>query len=145
MHGIGKWLTTVTLTIACFSLYAQQSKDDGTIAKEFQAMANPCGDSQNQMEMNQCAGEQYQRLDDRMNELYKEQMAALGPVSRSALRDAQRAWIIFRDKSCAYEAGRDPRSYMQLIELECLQRFTTERVRDLQAYLACTSNGCPSG
>lgn len=145
MHGIVKWLIAVSLTMACSSSYARQSKDDVTIAKEFQTMANPCGDSQNQMEMNQCAGEQYRLLNDRMNELYKEQMVALGPVSRSALRDAQRAWIIFRDKSCAYEAGKDPRSYMQLIELECLQRFTTERIGDLQAYLACTSNGCPSG
>jgi len=143
MRCVGKWLTAVTLTMACFSSYAQRSNDAAAIAKGFEAIANPCGDSQNQIEMNQCAGDEFRRLDGRMNEAYKEKMAALDPVPRLALRDAQRAWIIFRDKSCAYEAGKDPRSYTQMIELECQQRFTTERIRDLQAYLACTTNGCP--
>ena len=44
-------------------------------------IANPRGDSQNQMEMHQCA-EDGSAARCRMNEAYKEKMTALGPVPR---------------------------------------------------------------
>ena len=69
-----------------------------------------CTNAPDQMTMNQCAYEEWQTADAELNAVYKRAMAMLegrrtaqldadvrgGP---EALRDAQRAWITFRDKT----------------------------------------------
>jgi uncharacterized protein YecT (DUF1311 family) len=97
-----------------------------------------------QIALEECESNIYHLLDTRMNDLYKKQMTRLGPESKAALRDAQRAWLVFRDKSCDYEAGKDPRGSMETIQYFCLQGITRHRIEDLASYLECTQNGCPS-
>ncbi|GEM_PF-5522377 len=97
-----------------------------------------------QIALEVCESNIYHSLDTRMNDLYKKQMARLGPESKAALRDAQRAWLVFRDKSCDYEAGKDPYGYMETIQYSCLQDITRRRIEDLTSYLECAQNGCPS-
>ena len=106
------------------------------------AAAQSCDGPQIALEV--CESNIYHSLDTRMNDLYKKQMTRLGPESKAALRDAQRAWLVFRDKSCDYEAGKDPRGYMETIQYICLQDITRRRIEDLTSYLECTQNGCPS-
>jgi uncharacterized protein YecT (DUF1311 family) len=57
-----------------------------------------------QREMNECTAEQFKNSDDDLNHLYKEKLDAL-TVNRDSFRDMQRAWLVFRDKACIYEAG----------------------------------------
>jgi uncharacterized protein YecT (DUF1311 family) len=78
-----------------------------------------CIDPQTQMEMTFCAGVDYQEADAALNALWPDVLAAarlndeyVGDMARErgvpttveALRDAQRAWIKFRDAQCEYEA-----------------------------------------
>jgi len=93
--------------------------------------------------MNVCAGISYRKLDAEMKDLYTEQMAYLDGDAKDELRSAQAAWVKYRDKSCLYEAGKDPRSYMESINIACLSRITQSRIVTLNEYLACRENGCP--
>jgi uncharacterized protein YecT (DUF1311 family) len=124
------------------SAFAYQHSSTDQAFDDSAAAEKNCDGSQ--LAMNQCEGNIYDHLDQRMNELYRQQMMRLGPDSKAALRDAQRAWIVFRDKTCLYEAGKDARSYMQMVELMCQADMTRRRIEDLNTYLACTSSGCPS-
>ncbi len=60
----------------------------------------------NQLEMNHCDSERFKQADAELNHLYKEQIAKLkNPENIARLRNAQRAWVSFRDKVCLYEEG----------------------------------------
>ncbi|WP_230969234.1 lysozyme inhibitor LprI family protein [Nitrogeniibacter aestuarii] len=112
------------------------------IALSTTAWADPCVTQANTQEMNACARQQLDAADARLNEAYTALKAALpaentpgvaGPSPRLALRDAQRAWITFRDADCAaqaqlYAGG----SIVTLIHLGCLQQRTEQRTRELQ-------------
>ncbi|WP_293776076.1 lysozyme inhibitor LprI family protein [uncultured Oxalicibacterium sp.] len=98
----------------------------------------------NQMTMNLCAGHRYTEADRELNRQYKRTMAAQsGEQSRKRLRDAQRAWITFRDKDCLAENG--PReqsgSIWPLLQATCLTQHTERRTQDL-ARQACGMEGC---
>ena len=53
--------------------------------------------NQSQMAMNQCAGVDAANADAALNKIYKQLAAKLDGKEKTALRDAQRAWIAFRD------------------------------------------------
>ena len=97
-----------------------------------------------QREMNECTAEQFKNSDDDLNHLYKEKLEAL-TVNRDSFRDMQRAWLVFRDKACIYEAG--PRegggSIWPSQYFNCMKYHTKKRIEDLKKYIECTQNGCP--
>ena len=56
-------------------------------------------------------------------------------VRAEQLRDAQRAWIPFRDANCAMEAGAwGEGTFAQVLMAECHMRMTAERAIDLQRH-----------
>jgi len=57
-------------------------------------------------------------------------------VRAQQVRDAQRAWIAFRDANCAMEYGEYGAGSMRLIAgADCRLRMTAERTLDLRGYL----------
>lgn len=105
-----------------------------------------CNFDGSQREINDCAAERQNWADAEMNVLYKRQMQRLGTISRERLRQAQRAWIIYRDKTCEYEAGpkAELRSFWIAQDLLCRLQLTKQRSELLNEYLECTSEGgCP--
>lgn len=101
-----------------------------------------CNNQQTQSDMNQCAQFDWQEADEALNDIYgaaMDQMKAtdayLDESDRGAaiaLRDAQRAWIDFRDAACVAEAYPFFGGSMQpMIEMGCLGRLTWARVQDL--------------
>jgi uncharacterized protein YecT (DUF1311 family) len=56
--------------------------------------------------MMDCIGTETTRQDARLNKVYKEVMAQLDDASKARLREAQKAWITFRDANVAFY--RDP-------------------------------------
>ena len=51
------------------------------------------------------------------------------------LRDAQRAWIPFRDANCAMEAGAwGEGTFAQVLMAECHMRMTADRALDLRSH-----------
>lgn len=58
-------------------------------------------------------------------------------VRVTQLRDAQRAWIAFRDANCAMEYGAwGAGSMRQIAGADCQLRMTAERTIDLMTYLS---------
>jgi uncharacterized protein YecT (DUF1311 family) len=96
------------------------------------------------MEMNLCAYQAYQAADGDLNVDYKRAMAYLKQADLDylpegavpgviMLRDAQRAWIKFRDKNCevetlAFRGG----TIVPLIRATCLEEMTRARSEQLR-------------
>lgn len=103
-----------------------------------------CNEPVTQVEMNACAWQAYQMADGDLNADYKRAMAHLQKADEAylplgavlgtiMLRDAQRAWITFRDKNCevetlAYRGG----SIVPLIHTTCLEGMTRARSEQLR-------------
>lgn len=98
------------------------------------------------LEINQCSSFKFAEADTEMNRLYKEKLAAAkSPASEKRFREAQRAWLVFRDKVCLYEAGLDKESGSSwpFHHFGCMEFYTRQRIEDLKVYLRCTTDDCP--
>jgi uncharacterized protein YecT (DUF1311 family) len=101
--------------------------------------------------MNQCQAEAWRRSDERLNALYArivdslqkdlddaqkrkdEVLVAYGARGLNDLKDAQQAWIVYRNLHCAaaeqrYEGG----SMAPAVHAECLRQLTNHRIQELQ-------------
>lgn len=97
------------------------------------------------MEMTHCAGVMADAADDGLNLAYRlaretarrrdEGLEADAVPSVILLRDAQRAWMGFRDRACETEAtlARGGTMASQLY-LNCLERLTRRRTEDLRLF-----------
>ncbi|RBA24648.1 lysozyme inhibitor LprI family protein [Herminiimonas fonticola] len=98
----------------------------------------------NQLTMNVCASYRFDLADKVLNEQYKQNLAALkeGPA-QTRLREAQRAWITFRDKDCLADTGprEESGSIWPLLHFSCLEKHTVRRAEDLKVQ-ACGMQGC---
>lgn len=80
--------------------------------------------------------------DDALNSQFQALMGHLSGGQKEALRDAQRAWISFRDRACAFESAfksGEPQDWIDqqtnpALDRACVQRLTLERLSDLQRY-----------
>ena len=111
-----------------------------------QGEARNCDDPRTQAEMNLCASTEFERADDELNALWPRVIdevrradIELGPVGdgrvsgETKLREAQRAWITFRDAHCTmvgYEARGG--SLEPMLYNGCRARVTRERIEQLR-------------
>lgn len=104
-----------------------------------------CTDAQNQREMNFCAAQSYQYADEDLNLAYKlaiaqakemdQYIAADETPAATMLRDAQRAWITYRDLACAAESTLVRGGTMEpLIYYSCLESETRHRTESLRFF-----------
>jgi uncharacterized protein YecT (DUF1311 family) len=114
--------------------------------------ADPCDQAATQQEMNQCAAQQYKIADQALNQAYKRVVANLAQnkPALDKLREAQRAWIGFRDANCTAQAALHQGGSIQPTILNsCMATVTTTRAEELgRAYLSETSaaaNGLGDG
>lgn len=103
-----------------------------------------CTDPQTQTGMNICAGLDYEAADAELNAAYKEAVAAMKETdadlppelkgAEKALREAQRGWIVYRDKTCE-AAGFEARggSMESMLVGQCLADTTRNRTQELKA------------
>lgn len=100
------------------------------------AAAVDCSNADTQTEMNQCAGESLKAADQALNKAYGDLMSGFGEQEdlKKALREAQRAWISFRDAECDFRtfSSRTGSIYPTLRAgcLEDLTRARTEQLRE---------------
>lgn len=100
-----------------------------------------CNSPQTTLEMKVCAGNSYQKADRKLNQVYRQLKPKLGASQQKRLINAQRAWIQFRDKSCAFEgAFAEGGTLEPVLKTSCLARVTEQRVKDLQSYLNTVNN-----
>ena len=68
-----------------------------------------------------------------LNQSYRDLLAAIPAGRQTALRSAERAWVVFRDLECAFRASADAGgSDASLIESSCRLELTAERIGQLQ-------------
>lgn len=105
-----------------------------------------CGDPQTQMDMNFCAAIDFERADVALNAAWRQAIAGeraadrerprgddVRPSNEAVLRQAQRAWIVFRDAHCTVEGYDQARggSMETMVYHGCRARLTRERIRQL--------------
>jgi uncharacterized protein YecT (DUF1311 family) len=113
----------------------------------YAAIAQNCGDLPTQSEMNQCAAADYANVDRELNRIYGDYRSRLSEDQQRQLRESQRAWIRFRDSSCAYESsGVKGGSVYPLILNSCLANMTRTRIRQLAELANCQEGdlSCPA-
>ncbi|MBU0726764.1 MAG: DUF1311 domain-containing protein [Alphaproteobacteria bacterium] len=112
------------------------------------AQASSCADALTQADMNACAAAAYETADKELNVFYFQIQQRLAGDTEALirLRDAQRAWIGFRDAECAFESsGVAGGSVYPMILSSCRARLTDSRVEDFRYYLDCEEGdlSCP--
>jgi uncharacterized protein YecT (DUF1311 family) len=105
-----------------------------------------CTNPQTQIDMTQCAYQEWQVADAELNAAYERIMdnlkardatLAAGEAKGSdVLRDAQRAWLTFRDKTCEVEGfAMRGGSAEPMVLASCKARLTWERITHLYRML----------
>ncbi|QRM56504.1 lysozyme inhibitor LprI family protein [Sinorhizobium sp. BG8] len=107
-----------------------------------------------QMEMNICAGRDYEAADAELNRVYRETLKAMEKTDKDlaeldpayvgaveALKKAQRAWIPYRDGQCEL-AGFEARggSMEPMLVSGCLADLTRKRTDELKSLVQSSQN-----
>ena len=111
-------------------------------AAPVRAQTLDCSAPQDQQSMNACARIDWEQADARLNAVWRDVMGRLKAVDATAgegevpvsklLRDAQRAWIEFRDTACLAEsAPMRGGSAERLLFWGCMARMTRQRTQEL--------------
>lgn len=93
-----------------------------------------------------CASEMFSFYDKILNRLYNEQVAYLSEPSKNKLREAQRTWLLFRDKDCEYQNYNmygSNSAYNTVLDYGCLAEQTKTRITKLNKYVNCRDSNCP--
>ena len=95
-----------------------------------------CAEAMTQAAMRACLNARYQEVDGALNQVYKQLVAQLSPTQKTKLRQAQRAWITFRDASAAFAASMaEGGSLAPTLSLAELVSVTEARVAAMQEIL----------
>ena len=97
----------------------------------------PCSDFDTQTEMNICAGKEYKAADASLNLVYQQLVKMLEPEEKSQLKEAQTAWIKYRDTNCVFVADQyKGGSIRPMIYGLCLADVTRNRTSELKTQIA---------
>jgi uncharacterized protein YecT (DUF1311 family) len=111
-----------------------------------QAQEQPdCSDPQTQTDMTICAGQAFDAADNKLNEAYQQAIAVAKQMdgyldadmkgAEEALREAQRAWIPYREKACeAYGFLARGGSMEPMLVAQCMTDITQNRIAELEAF-----------
>ena len=92
-----------------------------------------CGQLATQLEMNQCAAENYSISDKALNQVYQQVRQGLDDGAKARLTTAEERWIVFRDAHCNFESDRfEGGSIAPLIQASCMEQITDNRIAELQ-------------
>ena len=117
-----------------------------TLAAPAFAQEIDCANAMAQMDLNQCAYDDWNEADADLNLAYGQVMRLLKQWDAdlpegeqggaAALKDAQRAWITFRDKACEAEGyAMKGGSAEPLLVYGCMRLLTEERTAHLTSML----------
>jgi uncharacterized protein YecT (DUF1311 family) len=114
-----------------------------------------CNDAQNQMDMNYCAAQDFEKADRQLNVVYKKAVASQAAIDKDAedetdpalfgavkaLKKAQRAWIDYRDGQCEGEGFQAAGGSMQPMLISgCKARLTGARTKELNDLISGEGN-----
>src|SRR5215813_10598094 len=95
--------------------------------------ADPCANAQSQAEMNECAGKEFKTADLALNQVYRKLVAMLEDEEKAQLKEAQTAWLKYRDTNCDFVADQYKGGSMRPMILGyCLAQVTKNRTSELK-------------
>ena len=109
------------------------------------AQERNCNEPQDQASMNHCAHQAWEAADGDLNLAYRLAMEMAESIdeftpdgeekSSTMLRDAQRAWIPFRDKACEVQSHLARGGSLQpTIYWSCMEQLTRQRTEQLRVF-----------
>lgn len=106
-----------------------------------------CDAPATQMEMNQCAAQEYEKANKELNNVYSGYRTRLSDSQKQQLKDTQLAWIKFRDLACEFESsGIEGGSAKSMVRNGCLAGKTRIRLAEIKALASCEEGdlSCPA-
>lgn len=111
----------------------------GVLSIAAQAQPVDCAHAETQGAMNMCARDAADTADRDLNRTYNTLIARVDRKETIAmLREAERAWLAYRDKECAFETSLTVGgSIHPMVVAQCLETLTRARQKELQRQLDC--------
>jgi uncharacterized protein YecT (DUF1311 family) len=127
---IFKAVTTLLVLVASISSIA---------AATLPPTITECGSQVTQSGMNICFAELWRDTEAKLNVAYVTLIARVEGTSKARLlRKAEHAWIVYRDKHCAFVASAvEGGSAQPMIKAQCLAELTEQRLKALDEQLNC--------
>ncbi len=96
--------------------------------------AKDCAKEPDMVSIADCHQKRYEAADKELNRVYGEIMKDLTPEGQKKLKEAQRAWLRFRDAAFAFgiEVNKDSRSYGNVVYADYKATFVEKRVLELR-------------
>ena len=108
----------------------------GSTSAQKQKKTGPCANPQTQAEMNICAGEDFKAADAVLNRVYQQLLAKLDDEEKAQLKDAENAWLKYRDTNCDFVADQFKGGSMRpMIHAGCLADMTKKRTTELRTQI----------
>jgi uncharacterized protein YecT (DUF1311 family) len=131
MTGTGSWgLKAIVIEVTFFLSTLPIASVDREMTQEY----STCLEQSNGVsaEMINCILAETVRQDARLNKNYKNLLSKLAAERKSALIEAQRAWIKFRDTNCGFYADPEGGSAARMAANECILNATAQRATELR-------------
>jgi len=108
----------------------------GAVSGQRKKRSDPCAHPLTQFDMNQCAGKAYRAADATMNQVYRKLVALLDEEEKAQLKEAQTAWLKYRDTNCDFAGDQFKGGSMRpLIQASCLGDMTKRRTTELRTQI----------
>lgn len=96
----------------------------------------PCSKAETQTEMTICWGKEYKTADTTLNQVYRQLVATLDEEQKAQLKEAQTAWLKYRDTNCDFVADQYKGGTMRpMIAAMCLADVTRNRTAELKTQI----------
>jgi len=96
----------------------------------------PCANANSQADMNDCAGREYKAADATLNQVYRQLISLLDDEEKLQLKEAQTAWLKYRDANCEFVGGQYKGGTMRpMVHAMCLADMTRSRTSELRTQI----------
>lgn len=98
---------------------------------------DPCANATTTVEIDECVGKEYKKVDAELNRVYKQLMAKFEDEgAKTALKTAQQAWLKYRDLNCEFESYENKGGTIYpIVYTGCLSAMTVTRTKELREML----------
>ncbi len=123
-------MKTFLTTVAAVLLFAAAAAGaKGQKGRQIQ----PCEERGSQAAASGCARREYEAADAELNKAYGRLAGILDAEEKALLKEAELAWIKYRDSNCTFESSQYAGGTMRpMIESFCLTRVTKARTAELR-------------
>jgi uncharacterized protein YecT (DUF1311 family) len=134
-----RYVTTVAMTVVLLLSTLMISPSLFAIDYNWSKWQEQCNPRERtQLELNQCARQQFLSSDNHLNKVYQQALDSLTPQQQKRLRAEQRLWLQARDPDCKSEANNEAFGgsiWPMLYEL-CRADKTDLRIRELRKWIS---------